>query len=191
MILPGHIFRQKIGKNNPLANEIAADNKHRQKWNRTVDQVLIAGGAQAEVTEFKTEEITSKESESIRQNGNDPKQKRSKLRAITNSLKAEGRDQIIMSNIGVFIQTFNPIHDGHILLMNKLKDKLGLDEILLVLSNISRNKYEQLPSVEDRLNMCHLATKRCEQFGIYNSEKNSRDALRAKWRKTSLHEGNW
>lgn len=73
MILPGHIFRQKIGKNNPLANEIAADNKHRQKWNRTVDQVLIAGGAQAEVTEFKTEEITSKESESIRQNGNDPK----------------------------------------------------------------------------------------------------------------------
>lgn len=80
-----------------------------------------------------------------------------------------------MSNIGVFIQTFNPIHDGHILLMNKLKDKLGLDEILLVLSNISRNKYEQLPSVEDRLNMCHLATKRCEQFEIYNSEKNSRD----------------
>lgn len=63
---------KKIGKNNPLADVITADNELRQEWNRTVDQVLIAGGSQEEVTEFKTEEITSKISESIRDNGNDP-----------------------------------------------------------------------------------------------------------------------
>ena len=63
---------KKIGKNNPLAEVITADNELRQEWNRTVDQVLIAGGSQEEVTEFKTEEITSKVSESIRDNGNDP-----------------------------------------------------------------------------------------------------------------------
>ncbi len=81
-----------------------------------------------------------------------------------------------MSNIGVFIQVFNPIHNGHMLLMNKLKDKLGLDKILLVLSNISRNKYEQLPLIEDRRNMCRLATKNCERFEIYDSEKNFKDS---------------
>ncbi len=63
---------KKIGKNNPLAAEISSDNEFRQEWNRTVDQVLIAGGSQEEVTEFKTKEITSKISESIRDNGNDP-----------------------------------------------------------------------------------------------------------------------
>ena len=63
---------KKIGKNNPLADVISADNELRKEWNRTVDQVLIAGGSQEEVTEFKTEEITSKISESIRDNGNNP-----------------------------------------------------------------------------------------------------------------------
>lgn len=64
---------KKIGKNNPLADVITADNELRQEWNRTVDQVLIAGGTQEEVTEFKAEEITFKVSESIRDNGNDPR----------------------------------------------------------------------------------------------------------------------
>ena len=63
---------KKIGKNNPLADVITQDNELRQEWNRTVDQVLIAGGSHEEVTEFKTEEITSKISESVRENGNNP-----------------------------------------------------------------------------------------------------------------------
>lgn len=63
---------KKIGKNNPLADVITQDNELRQEWNRTVDQVLIAGGSQEEVTEFKAEEITSKISESVRENGNNP-----------------------------------------------------------------------------------------------------------------------
>ena len=45
---------KKIGKNNPLADVITKDNELRKEWNRTVDQVLIAGGSQEEVTEFKT-----------------------------------------------------------------------------------------------------------------------------------------
>ena len=51
---------------------ISSDNELRQEWNRTVDQVLIAGGSLEEVTEFKTIEITAKVSESIRKNGNEP-----------------------------------------------------------------------------------------------------------------------
>ncbi len=63
---------KKIGKNNLLEEVITADNKLRQEWNRTVDQVLIAGGTQEEVTEFKNTEVTEKVGESIRNNGNDP-----------------------------------------------------------------------------------------------------------------------
>lgn len=63
---------KKIGKNNPLAAEISSDNELRQEWNRTVDQVLIAGGSQAEVTDFKKSEVTEKVAESIKENGNAP-----------------------------------------------------------------------------------------------------------------------
>ena len=55
---------KKIGKNNPLEKEIRADNALRQEWNRTVDQVLIAGGSQEEVKDFKlmrTDEKTPEE----------------------------------------------------------------------------------------------------------------------------------
>lgn len=63
---------KKIGKNNPLADVITQDNELRQEWNRTVDQVLIAGGSQAEVTDFKKSEIKEKVAESIKENGNAP-----------------------------------------------------------------------------------------------------------------------
>lgn len=63
---------KKIGKNNPKAKVIEADNGLRKEWNCTVDQVLIAGGTQEEVTEFKKEFVTDKVSQSIRTNGQKP-----------------------------------------------------------------------------------------------------------------------
>lgn len=63
---------KKIGKNNPKAKEIQHDNEMRKEWNRTVDQVLIAGGTQEEVTEFKKGYITDRVYESIRLNGHNP-----------------------------------------------------------------------------------------------------------------------
>ena len=67
-----YIPTKKIGKNNPKEEMIKSDNELRQEWNRTVDQVLIAGGSQEEVTEFKQSEVTERVSESMRENGNDP-----------------------------------------------------------------------------------------------------------------------
>ena len=63
---------KKIGKNNPKAKEIEADNALRKDWNDTVDQVLIAGGTTEEVIDFKKEYVTSKVADSIRNNGNQP-----------------------------------------------------------------------------------------------------------------------
>ena len=60
---------KKIGKNNPKAAEIEADNAARQEWNRTADMALIAGIEEAKILEIKKEEIHQKASQSIKANG--------------------------------------------------------------------------------------------------------------------------
>ena len=67
-----YLATKKIGKNNPRENEIRSDNQLRQEWNQTVDQVLIAGGSQEEVTTFKREEVVQKVSESVKTHGTQP-----------------------------------------------------------------------------------------------------------------------
>ena len=67
-----YLATKKIGKNNPREDEIRSDNQLRQEWNQTVDQVLIAGGSQEEVTAFKREEVVQKVSESVQIHGPQP-----------------------------------------------------------------------------------------------------------------------
>ena len=50
---------KKIGKNNPKAEEIAADNATRQEWNRTADMALVSGIEEAKILEIKQTEIRS------------------------------------------------------------------------------------------------------------------------------------
>ena len=51
---------KKIGKNNPEAEEIKADNNARINWNRTADVALISGIAEAKILEIKKEESMPK-----------------------------------------------------------------------------------------------------------------------------------
>ena len=60
---------KKIGKNNPKAAEIEADNAARQEWNRTADMALVTGIAEAKIMEIKQTEIQDKASSSIRTSG--------------------------------------------------------------------------------------------------------------------------
>lgn len=60
---------KKIGKNNPKAAEIEADNAARQDWNRTADMALISGIEETKILEIKKEEIHQKASQSIKANG--------------------------------------------------------------------------------------------------------------------------
>lgn len=48
-----YLATKKIGKNNPKAEEIQADNEARQEWNRAVDEALVSGVASEEITEVK------------------------------------------------------------------------------------------------------------------------------------------
>ena len=64
-----YLATKKIGKNNPKAAEIEADNAARQEWNRTADMALISGIEETKILEIKKEEIHQKASQSIRTNG--------------------------------------------------------------------------------------------------------------------------
>ena len=60
---------KKIGKNNPKAAEIEADNAARQEWNRTADMALLSGISEAKILEVKQTEIHEKASQSIKSKG--------------------------------------------------------------------------------------------------------------------------
>ena len=60
---------KKIGKNNPKAAEIEADNAARQEWNRTADMALLSGISEAQILEVKQTEIHEKASQSIKSKG--------------------------------------------------------------------------------------------------------------------------
>lgn len=60
---------KKIGKNNPKAAEIEADNTARQEWNRTADMALLSGISEAKILEVKQTDIHEKASQSIKSKG--------------------------------------------------------------------------------------------------------------------------
>lgn len=60
---------KKIGRNNPKAAEIEADNAARREWNRTADMALLSGIEKTKILEKKQTEIHGKASQSIKENG--------------------------------------------------------------------------------------------------------------------------
>ena len=73
-----------------------------------------------------------------------------------------------MSKIGVFLSTFNPIHNGHIFVANKLKNEYDLDKILLVPFNVVLNKFEDLPLIKIRNDMCKLTCDDYDDIVVYD-----------------------
>lgn len=60
--------------------------------------------------------------------------------------------------IGIFGGTFNPVHNGHINLVNRICEKVSLDMIYVIPTKIPPHKIApQLASGDDRLNMLKLA----------------------------------
>lgn len=57
-----------------------------------------------------------------------------------------------MSKIGVFVGSFNPVHEGHIKVVNYLLDNNYVDKVLLLATPNYWDK-QDLISIEDRVNM--------------------------------------
>lgn len=63
---------KKIGKNNPKAEQVKADNLQREKWNQMVDRAFVSGVPEAQIIEIRKVEIGKKASQSIHQSGRQP-----------------------------------------------------------------------------------------------------------------------
>lgn len=62
--------------------------------------------------------------------------------------------------LGVFGGTFNPIHNGHLRLLQGAREALELDRVLVIPTKQPPHKRpQQLASDEDRLAMCRLAVE--------------------------------
>ena len=62
--------------------------------------------------------------------------------------------------IGIFGGTFNPIHNGHVALAQRLVEKLELDEIMLIPAALPPHKDgSEVIAANHRLEMCRLAAK--------------------------------
>lgn len=76
-----------------------------------------------------------------------------------------------MSVIGLLGGTFNPIHNGHILLAEYCKSELKLDRIIIIPTFTPPHKESiDLADSEQRLDMCRIACKRKNDFAVSDIE---------------------
>jgi len=78
-----------------------------------------------------------------------------------------------MKSIGIFGGTFNPIHNGHINLINEVNEHLSLDKIIIMPTKIPPHKQAlNLASECDRLEMCRLAFEENSKIEVSDYEIN-------------------
>lgn len=76
-----------------------------------------------------------------------------------------------MNRIGIFGGTFNPIHNGHIMLAQYCKEQLGLDKVIIIPTFTPPHKSSKdLAGVEHRLNMCKLAVINLSDYEVSDIE---------------------
>lgn len=76
-----------------------------------------------------------------------------------------------MSKIGILGGTFNPIHNGHILLGEYCKNHLKLDKLMLIPTYTPPHKSsDDLADESHRINMCKLAAEKYEHYEVSDIE---------------------
>ena len=76
-----------------------------------------------------------------------------------------------MSNVGLYLGTFNPIHNGHVTLAEYFSKLPELDEVLVVMSPQSPFTQEiELISDEDRLKMAETVFKKFDNVRVSDIE---------------------
>ncbi len=75
-----------------------------------------------------------------------------------------------LKRLGIFGGTFNPIHTGHLIVAEFVRDKLGLDMVLFVPSHIPPHKSVDVAPAKDRLEMVRRAVRDNPLFGVSDVE---------------------
>lgn len=73
--------------------------------------------------------------------------------------------------IGLLGGTFNPVHIGHLILAEEVREKLALDKIIFIPTALPPHKDDaDIAQAVDRLNMLKLAIKSNKFFGVSDIE---------------------
>lgn len=72
--------------------------------------------------------------------------------------------------IGIYGGTFNPIHVAHLALAEEIRERLALERVLFVPSNLPPHKGARLPSGAERLALVRLAIRGNPAFGAIDTE---------------------
>lgn len=84
---------------------------------------------------------------------------------------------MMMKKIALFGGTFDPIHNGHLVLARELVKRLGLNTVIFMPTFVPPHKLKtDLASASDRLEMCRLACKPYAAFAVSDMEINRRGA---------------
>lgn len=76
-----------------------------------------------------------------------------------------------MGKIGILGGTFNPIHNGHIMLADYCKTELGLEKVILIPTYTPPHKSaEGLVDSFHRINMCKIAVSEYDGFEVSDIE---------------------
>ncbi len=76
-----------------------------------------------------------------------------------------------MGKIGILGGTFNPIHNGHIMLADYCKSELGLEKVILIPTYTPPHKSaEGLVDSFHRINMCKIAVSEYDGFEVSDIE---------------------
>jgi len=76
-----------------------------------------------------------------------------------------------LKRIGIFGGTFDPVHNGHLIMAENVRDQMHLDEVMFIPSRIPPLKNaKDISDPEHRLNMLKLATEGNSSFKIDDIE---------------------
>ena len=75
-----------------------------------------------------------------------------------------------VKRVGILGGTFNPPHIGHIILAQEVLDKLSLDRVLFVPTNIPPHKNASLIEAKHRLKMVRLSIEGNKKFSLLDWE---------------------
>ena len=75
-----------------------------------------------------------------------------------------------LERLGIFGGTFNPIHMGHLVVAEEVRERFSLDRVLFVPSYLPPHKSVDVAPARERLAMVRLAIKGNEYFGLSDVE---------------------
>jgi len=71
-----------------------------------------------------------------------------------------------LKKIGIYGGTFDPIHNGHLILAREARERLGLEKVIFVPASVSPFKHAPATSPGDRVAMLEAAIAGEDGFGI-------------------------